>query len=249
MGPHRTRQETAAALRRNPAPAPVDDSFVAVLADLASTSTAAPPARTPQTRIGLRLAAAVGAVAMITAGSAYAAHQLGHDPAPSPAPTSETHPPEEGVDEQTETPPRTTTGEEDRAPGQRDRTDGKGTASHGAAWDGQDESHEPRDESASNSESQDGSDAPQIATSSGNDHHGDETQDSTEDNDQGQDEDADQDNNQENDQDNDAGDENDGVEDDVPSLDADQDDDQHAQRTGDGDREPEDGEVTGDDDN
>ncbi|HET7196192.1 MAG TPA: hypothetical protein VFI99_14505 [Nocardioides sp.] len=249
MAPQRTRREIAAALRRSPAPAPVDEAFIAALAELASTSTAARPSRTFQSRLGLRVAAAVSALGMITAGSAYAAHQLGQDPAPAPvAPVTETHPPEGGADGSNDAPGPSHTDAGDRAQRQGSWTDRQHPAHDGDDGVAVSDRDETQYGSAGNTADDDSS-GPK--SSPGQDDQGDAGQDAPKADDQSDNAD-DQDENQDNaddntgDQDDNQSDNTDDQGDGVPEAGADQDQDQ-VQRSG-GERDPDDAEVTGNDD-
>lgn len=224
MAPQRTRREIAAALRRSPAPAPVDEAFIGVLAGVASTSTAAAP-RPTRSRLGLRVAAVISAFGMITVGSAYAAHQLGQHPGPAPVvPTSETHAPDGSVAGPEDSHEPTTTDVGDRSHREGSRTDGGHPAHDGDDGATVSDADETQDESAGNTATDDSS-GPKIEPGPGQDDPGDPDQGVPEAHDQ-----EDQDDN-------------------AQDTSADADENQQVQRPGDGNREPEDGEVAGDDEN
>lgn len=91
MERRRSREEVAESLRGEPPPAPTDDTFVAVLANLAAASAPTLGEHPMLTkRLTFRAAAAAAAIVLVSVGGAYAAGQITRDdpPAPTPAPVS-----------------------------------------------------------------------------------------------------------------------------------------------------------------
>lgn len=89
MGPSRRNVQAARYLRADVPHVAADDTFIAILADLAASSTpAAGGSRVGKTALRARIAAVTASVALVSVGAAYAVDRLGGD---ERAPVGPTH--------------------------------------------------------------------------------------------------------------------------------------------------------------
>jgi hypothetical protein len=80
VGPSRKNVQTAKYLRAEIPRVAADDTFVAILADLAASSTPAPGrSRVGKTALRVRIAAVTASVALVSVGAAYAVERFGGD--------------------------------------------------------------------------------------------------------------------------------------------------------------------------
>ena len=89
MGPSKRNSQTGRYLRADIPRVEADDRFIAVLADLAASSTpAADHSRVGSTALPVKIAAVIASVALVSVGAAYAVDRLGGD---GRAPVGPTH--------------------------------------------------------------------------------------------------------------------------------------------------------------